>query len=34
LPAAEDRAAFAKGCAMDQAEAIAFALRESARPPR
>ena len=31
LPAAEYRAAFAKGGAMDQAEAIAFALRESSR---
>ncbi|HEV3287963.1 MAG TPA: LuxR C-terminal-related transcriptional regulator, partial [Streptosporangiaceae bacterium] len=32
LPGAEYRAAFAKGSAMDQAEAIAFALGESARP--
>ena len=34
FPAAEYRAAFAKGSAMDQAEAIAFALGESARPRR
>jgi predicted ATPase/DNA-binding CsgD family transcriptional regulator len=32
LPAAEYRTAFAKGSAMDQAEAIAFALGESPRP--
>jgi len=32
LPGAEYRAAFAKGSAMDQAEAIAFALGEPARP--
>ena len=32
LPAAGYRAAFAKGSAMDQAEAIAFALGESPRP--
>jgi predicted ATPase/DNA-binding NarL/FixJ family response regulator len=32
LPAAEYRAAFARGGAMDQAEAIAFALEESPRP--
>jgi len=32
LPGAEYRAAFAKGSAMDQAEAIAFALGEQARP--
>ena len=32
LPAAEYRAAFAKGSAMDLAEAIAFALGESPRP--
>ena len=32
LPSTEYRAAFAKGSAMDPAEAIAFALGESARP--
>jgi predicted ATPase/DNA-binding CsgD family transcriptional regulator len=32
LPGAEYRAAFAKGSAMDQAEAVVFALEESARP--
>ena len=32
LPSAEYRAAFAKGSAMDQAEAIAFALGEPTRP--
>jgi len=32
LPGVEYRAAFAKGSAMDQAEAIGFALGESARP--
>jgi non-specific serine/threonine protein kinase len=32
LPAAQYRAAFARGSAMDQAEAVAFALGESARP--
>ena len=32
LPGAEYRAAFAKGSAMDQAEAVVFALGESARP--
>jgi non-specific serine/threonine protein kinase len=32
LPGPEYRAAFAKGSAMDPAEAVAFALRESARP--
>ena len=33
LPGTEYRAAFAKGSAMDPAEAIAFALGEPARPP-
>ena len=32
LPAAQYRAAFARGSAMDQAEAVAFALGESPRP--
>jgi non-specific serine/threonine protein kinase len=32
LPGAEYRAAFARGSTMDQAEAVAFALGESARP--
>ena len=33
LPGAEYRAAFAQGAAMSQAEAIAFALGETSRPP-